>query len=206
MTSELIIDRRPEQEIMINEDEVKYFFIDFKDGDSSEKINKREMRKRITDKLNSDGIDFDGKVNVRFSKNYCETQRKGDSEGVNYVEDRNWQSWNSIDLAVEEGEVSASSNYAFVIPWARKKKYVILFFSKSNFNKLIKEKENRNSYFDYVNAQEKQYRKFYFYFTYQEKEKNQNDNGESDDEKIIIQQVSFFSSLIHKLRDLFHKK
>ncbi|WP_455454460.1 hypothetical protein [Streptococcus salivarius] len=210
MKRRVIIDRRPEQELEINE--VKFFLIDFRDGDLAEKINKREMRVRIGEQLTTEEIEGDKKINVRYSKNYCETQRKGASEGVNYVEDRDWQSWNSIDLPIDNDEVIALSNYAFVIPWAAEKKYVILYFSKSNFNKLLEEKEKRKSYFDYINAQEKKYRKFYFYFTYKDIENNPNHNKkpngkeEVNDEKIVIQQVSFFSGIVSKLKNIFHIK
>lgn len=210
MKRRVIIDRRPEQELEINE--VKFFLIDFREGDLAEKINKREMRVRIGKQLTTEEIEGDKKINVRYSKNYCETQRKGASEGVNYVEDRDWQSWNSIDLPVDNDEVTVLSNYAFVIPWAAEKKYVILYFSNSNFNKLLEEKEKRKSYFDYINAQGKKYRKYYFYFTYKDIENNPNHNNkyndkeEVNDEKIVIQQVSFFSGIVRKLKNIFHMK
>lgn len=117
MRKYIIIDRRPEKELEISD--VNVFFIPFESSDVAEKINKSDMSKRIKKKLNKNS---DEKINVRFSKNYSETQRKGASDGIHYVEDKSWQSWNSIDLPVnDDGKAKVSSDYAFVIPWALEK-------------------------------------------------------------------------------------
>ena len=71
MRKYIIIDRRPEKELEISD--VNVFFIPFESSDVAEKINKSDMSKRIKKKLNKNS---DEKINVRFSKNYSETQRK----------------------------------------------------------------------------------------------------------------------------------
>ena len=200
MRKYIIIDRRPEKELEISD--VNVFFIPFESSDVAEKINKSDMSKRIKKKLNKNS---DEKINVRFSKNYSETQRKGASDGIHYVEDKSWQSWNSIDLPVNDyGKAKVSSDYAFVIPWALEKKYVVLYFDESSFNKLIRKKEELKSYFTYINAQEKIYRKFYFYFSYRTNNEESTENFSVDN--VIIQQISFFSKnkLINKIMKFFH--
>ena len=200
MRKYIIIDRRPEKELEISD--VNVFFIPFESSDVAEKINKSDMSKRIKKKLNKNS---DEKINVRFSKNYSETQRKGASDGIHYVEDKSWQSWNSIDLPVnDDGKAKVSSDYAFVIPWALEKKYMVLYFDESSFNKLIRKKEELKSYFTYINAQEKIYRKFYFYFSYRTNNEESTENFSVDN--VIIQQISFFSKnkLINKIMKFFH--
>lgn len=210
MEKYIIIDRRPEKELEISD--VTYFFIPFESSDVAEKINKSDMCKRIKEKLEelsekSEELNksSDEKINVRFSKNYSETQRKGAPDGIHYVEDKSWQSWNSIDLPVnDDGEAKVSSDYAFVIPWALEKKYVVLYFEKTSFDKLIRKKEDLKSYFTYINAQEKIYRKFYFYFSYRINNEESTENFSVDN--VIIQQVSLLSknSLINKIMRFFH--
>ena len=81
---------------------------------------------------------------------------------------------------------------------------MVLYFDESSFNKLIRKKEELKSYFTYINAQEKIYRKFYFYFSYRTNNEESTENFSVDN--VIIQQISFFSKnkLINKIMKFFH--
>lgn len=190
-----IIDRRPEKPYKI--EDVINFKINFEKGDDGDSIDKKKMREEIKDRLKvKEKVEVSDKLNVRFSQNYAETQRKGAPEGVTYVMDKDWQSWNSIDLPIlKKGSVICDekelTDYAFLIPWKQKKCYIILYFSKTSMKKLLSKKEELQSFRDYKNAQDKMYRKFDFYFTY------------SDNESTYIQNVSIIRKLLNRLKDFF---
>ena len=131
-----IIDRRPEKPYKI--EDVIYFKINFEKGDDGDSIDKTKMREEIKDRLKGK-VEVSDKLNVRFSQNYAETQRKGAPEGVTYVMDKDWQSWNSIDLPIlKKGSVICDekelTDYAFLIPWKQKKCYIILYQKRKNCN------------------------------------------------------------------------
>ena len=185
-----IIDRRPETPIIINDNDVNYCKINFNKGDDGDSIDKLDREGRIRDRLKGE-VEVSDKLKVSFSKNYAETQRKGAPEGVTYVMDKDWQSWNSINLPILEdnsviGDNEELTDYAFVIPWEKEHCYIILYFSKESMESLLLKKEEYQSFRDKENK-----RKFDFYFTY------------GDNDKAYIQNVSIIRKLLNRLKDFF---
>ena len=146
---------------------IKYFTLKQKsDNYNNKKIVKHVLKEQIEEELAGKGMD-NKDILIRYSKDYS------DKPVLNGKV--KWQSWHSIDLPVYDPDIEKNrlksdsiviiqSGYAFVTEKDKDKIFHILFFTKEEFENLLKAKIEKNAYTVYKNAQQKYYVKFNFYF------------------------------------------
>ena len=193
-----VIDRRPNNILELDKNQVSVLEIDFKEDDSEFGIKKTDFESRIKKALGEIKDKESKTMNIRFSKDYAsvETKKKTPSS---YVSDRKWQSFHSVDFSLasladekEEGSKSSGS-YAFVVPWSSKRKYIILYFTEDQFKDLLTRKDKAGSFSDYKNAKGDDYRKYIFYFTHRL------------DDEVIIEKVSLYKRIKSIFQYVFSK-